>query len=138
MACALGRVQLGRVEEILDRRREAAERYDGLLADLDAVERPALVLPRRVISWFVYVVRLPEGVDRNRIQSRLADAGIATGRYFAPIHLQPAWRARAVETATGLKLTESLASRTLALPFFNRITAAQQERVVEALNLALR
>ncbi len=135
LACALGRVQLRRIDELLALRRAAAARYDALLDGMHGLERPPLALPRREISWFVYVVRLPAGVDRDRVQAALAHEGIASGRYFAPIHQQPAWRARG--GAESLPLTESLARRTLALPFFNRITSAQQEEVVAALRAAI-
>ena len=136
-ACALGRVQLRRIEEMLALRRQAAARYDALLEGICGVERPPLVLPRREISWFVYVVRLAEGADRDRVREQFAALGIATGRYFAPIHLQPAWRARGGAEGQGLALTESIARRTLALPFFNRITAEQQEEVATALRAAM-
>jgi len=139
MACALGRVQLSRIEEMLSLRRQAAERYDRLIADaaMDGLERPPLTLPGRTISWFVYVVRLPEKADRDRVQAALAERGIATGRYFAPIHLQPAWRNHASSRAARLPITEAVARRTLALPFFNRISAGQQEQVVAALGQCL-
>jgi perosamine synthetase len=137
MACALGRVQLGRIEEMLALRQAAAERYDALLNPILGLELPPLTLPRRAISWFVYVVRLPERVDRDRVQAALASRGIATGRYFAPIHLQPAWRLRPGAAAASLPITESIARRTLALPFFNRITASQQQNVAAALRDAL-
>ena len=137
LACALGRVQLRRIDEILALRRQAAERYDALLAEVPGLERPRLSMPRRELSWFVYVVRLPEGVDRDRVQAALARRGIATGRYFAPIHLQPVWRARIRKDVGQLSLTESIACRTLAVPFFNRITADQQEDVAEALRKAI-
>ena len=68
---------------------------------------------------------------------RLLARGIATGRYFAPIHLQPVWRAQSVRGAGHLPLTESIARRTLALPFFNRITAEQQQEVADALREAI-
>ncbi len=138
-ACALGRVQLSRIEEMLALRRAAAERYDALLRELDVpgLELPALIRPRRSISWFVYVVRLPEYLDRDRIQATLASRGIATGRYFAPIHLQPAWRAHPSASLASLPLTEAIARRTLALPFFNRIAASQQREVAEALRDAI-
>lgn len=135
LACALGRVQLRRIEEMLSLRKQAAQRYDALLAGIAGLERPPLTLPHRAISWFVYVVRLPEGTDRDRVQAALAQLGIATGRYFAPIHLQPAWRAH--HLSTRLPLTESIARRTLALPFFNRISPAQQQQVATALRDAL-
>jgi perosamine synthetase len=138
MACALGRSQLHRIGEMLALRTAAAERYDALLQGIPGLELPPLTLPRRVISWFVYVVRLPEKVDRDRVQAALTRHGIATGRYFAPIHLQPAWLKHPSARAAALPLTESIARRTLALPFFNRITAAQQSQVAAALHNALR
>jgi perosamine synthetase len=137
LACALGRVQLSRIGPMLALRQAAAERYDTLLAGIPGLERPALSLPRRVISWFVYVVRMPESVDRDHVHATLARHGIATGRYFAPIHLQPAWRAHPGPGAGRLALTESIARRTLALPFFNRITAGQQQDLAEALHDAM-
>ncbi len=137
LACALGRVQLSRIEEILVLRRQAAERYDALLGGIPGLECPPLTLPRREISWFVYVVRLPEATDRDRVRAALARQGIATGRYFAPVHLQPAWSARLSGNAGPLALTESIAQRALALPFFNRITANQQQEVADALCAAI-
>jgi len=137
LACALGRVQLRRIDEILALRRQAAERYDALLSRIPGLERPPLSLPNRDLSWFVYVVRLPEGVDRDRVRTTLARCGIATGRYFAPIHLQPVWGAQSRRGAGDFPLSESVACRTLALPFFNRITAEQQQEVAHALREAI-
>jgi perosamine synthetase len=137
LACALGRVQLGRIAEMLALRQAAAERYDALFratsGSIAGLELPPLTLPRRSISWFVYVVRLPESANRDRVQAEMARRGIATGRYFAPIHLQPAWRHHPSAGATPLPLTESIAWRTLALPFFNRISLSQQAEVADAL-----
>jgi perosamine synthetase len=138
LACALGRVQLSRMGEMLALRQAAAERYDALLRAIPGLEVPALKLLNRAISWFVYVVRLPGHVDRDRIQAALASQGIATGRYFAPIHRQPAWRTSPSAEAAVLPITEQIASRTLALPFFNRITASQQGEVAGALEDVLR
>jgi len=132
MACALGRVQLGRLEEILGLRTEAAERYASLLCGVDGVELPPIDLPGSSISWFVYVVRLAGHVDRVRVQQVLAERGIASGTYFPPIHQQPAWSSIEQEISA-LPVTERVGSRTLALPFFTRITADEQERVAAAL-----
>lgn len=137
LACALGRVQLRRIDEILSLRRRAAECYDTLLAGIAGLERPPLSLPLCELSWFVYVVRLPAGVDRDRVQAALSRRGIATGRYFAPIHLQPVWRASHGQEPGHFPLTESIARRTLALPFFNRITIDQQQEVADALREAI-
>ena len=84
------------------------------------------------------MVRLPEDADRDRVRAALARRGIATGRYFAPIHQQPAWQSHPSAAAARLPVTEAIARRTLALPFFNRITAGEQEQVVAALAECLR
>jgi perosamine synthetase len=136
ISCALGRVQLRRLPEILAMRQAAARRYDQMLQGIAEIERPPLELPKILVSWFVYVVRLKAGLDRERVQAAMANEGVATGRYFPPIHLQPAWRARleaGVDESAHLPVTESVGCRTLALPFFNRITGEEQERVVRAL-----
>ncbi len=142
MACALGRVQLGRLDAMLELRAEAAARYHELLRDVPRLELPVLKIPGRTISWFVYVVRLPawgEGGEkaRTRVQDELAARGIATGRYFGPIHRQPAWQQHPSAAGLRLPVTEGIAMRTLALPFFNRISASEQEEVAHALRASL-
>jgi len=139
LACALGRVQLGRIGEILLLRRAVAERYNALLEGVAGIKRPPIWLPRRSISWFVYVVQLETGEKepawRDRVQARLAERGISSGRYFAPIHQQRAWRDRAPRGS--LPMTEAIAQSTLALPFFNRITSNQQGEVARRLEEAI-
>jgi perosamine synthetase len=136
IACTLGRAQLTRIDEILDLRRSAAERYHSLLADIPALELPPLTLPGLTISWFVFVIRLPETSDRAHIQTLLAQHGVTTATYFQPIHQQPAWRQLLVSPPS-LPVTESIGSRTLALPFFTRLTPSQQEQVASALGKCL-
>lgn len=136
IACALGRVQLERLHVILQMRAQAAASYNALLSNLPGLELPPLHLPRRVLSWFVYVVRLPEHVDRERAAAELAEHGIATGRYFPPIHRQPAWRTHPSAQIT-LSVTESVAARTLALPFSTNIAVEEQARVAEILTKAI-
>jgi perosamine synthetase len=137
MNCALGRSQLRRLPEFLALRRDAAEGYDHLLSQIPDIECPQLTWPGSEVSWFVYVVRLPANVDRDHVRTVMTTKGIATGRYFSPIHLQPAWRGRDSK-GSSLPITESIARRTLALPFFNRIQLEQQEDVVEILASAIK
>jgi UDP-hydrolysing UDP-N-acetyl-D-glucosamine 2-epimerase len=70
-------------------------------------------------------------VELNIVRE-LARRGIEAGRYFPAIHLQPAYCGAAVEHKS-LPVTESVAARTIALPFFNRITDRQLKIVCEAL-----
>ena len=61
----------------------------------------------------------------------MRNRGIGVGRYFAPIHLQPIYRTET--NPYTLPFTENIASRTLALPFFNRIQEHQVKEVCATL-----
>jgi len=131
MNCALGIGQLNRIEGILARREEIARKYDEELRGRKNLRLPALSVARRRISWFVYVVRLPEHfsqIQRDWILKEMNTRGIGCGRYFAPIHLQPAYR-DVVAPPDALKVTEFEAARCLALPFFNRLEDMQIKEV---------
>lgn len=138
--CALGAAQLQRLETILEKREAIAREYHHMLENQPDLELPTLELPRRRISWFVYVVRLDKrfpATHRDHLIHEMLSRGIACGRYFAPIHLQPAFRSQTHRCMT-LTHTESIAPRTLALPFFNRISTEQIEEVCQTLSELLR
>ncbi len=129
--CALGLAQMARLEEILQKRVDVASAYHQRLSAYPELSLPPLEVAAGRISWFVYVVRLQTPSRRDAIMRGLAAAGIASGRYFAPIHLQPsyaAWRRSA-----GLAVTEAEASRTLALPFFNSLEVDAIDHVCNTL-----
>lgn len=125
IACALGLAQLQRIDPILAARAAVARRYHERLTDLP-LTLPLLELHNAAISWFVYVVRLADRYSqtkRDALLQSLTRHGIGCARYFAPIHLQPAY---AAWSSFNLPVTQAVAARTLALPFFNRLTAEQQ------------
>jgi perosamine synthetase len=133
--CALGASQLQRIESILQRREAIAREYHGRLQNHPDLELPPIAVPGCRISWFVYVLRLNNrfsATHRDRITQEMSSRGIACGRYFAPIHLQPAYRFE-LHRAMDLTQTESLGPRTLALPFFSAITSDQIAEVCDTL-----
>jgi perosamine synthetase len=139
MQCALGIEQVKRVEEILRLRACVAAGYHERLKSVAGLELPVQEVRGCRISWFVYVVRLPEGTtaeQRDALIAKLGERGIEAGRYFMPIHLQPAFR-DANFLRKPLPVTESVGAHTVALPFFTRMTERQQEAVCEALKSAL-
>jgi perosamine synthetase len=137
MACGMGIGQMARLPEILNRREQIARSYDLRLRDDPSLIVPAVDVPNARVSWFVYVVRLGAGysaADRDAIVDALNEAGIGCGRYFAPIHRQAAY---AAWRDVALPVTECESSRTIALPFFNRITEAQIDEVADCLKTVL-
>jgi perosamine synthetase len=138
--CALGIEQLKRIGPILKQRETIASKYGQLLKCEPDLRIPQLVWPQRKTSWFVYVVLLSNrlgGLRRDTIIREMKMRGIAVGRYFAPIHLQPAYLC-CDGIRTSLSITESCASRTLALPFFNRIQGGEITEVCQTLHELIR
>jgi len=135
MNCALGISQLKRLEYVTEKRQHLAESYDRRLTGIGDLARPPRSNVIGRISWFLYPVRLSDRftrADRDWICDSLASEGIATGRYFAPLHRQPVLRNCGV-TTTELPNTESVADRVIALPFFNELTEAEVEQVCSEL-----
>ncbi|TCJ18912.1 DegT/DnrJ/EryC1/StrS family aminotransferase [Rubrobacter taiwanensis] len=134
MSAALGVSQLRRIEEFLRKRERVAGMYSGRLEGLDGV-RPPRVKSHVRMSWFVYVVTLREGLERDPVIRSMAEQGVPARGYFSPVHRQPYVRERLGNGA--LPVTESVARRTVALPFHNNLTGEQVSRVVEALARAI-
>ena len=135
--CALGLGQLSRLESILLMRHNAAHRYGQYLEAIPEIILPAPAAAGIGISWFVYVVRLQDEFtreDRDRVLDLLRQDGIGCNNYFAPIHLQEFYREQFGYRRGDFPVTEHVADRTIALPFFNHLTSGQMETV--ALSLA--
>jgi perosamine synthetase len=132
--CALGCAQMRRIPEILSLREQVARKYDALLRDIASLVLPPTDLPAVHLSWFVYVLRLADRFSleqRDSIVRLLHQRGIGCGRYFAPIHTQPAYADLPIRWP--LPVTESVSRKTLALPFFTRLGGDDMERVTHAL-----
>jgi perosamine synthetase len=136
MSAALGLSQLERLEAFLAKRAAVARMYDERLAGCDWVRTPVVKEHVRM-SWFVYVITLAEGLDRDAVMASLAEQGIPSRGYFAPIHTQPYIREQFGDLSGTLPVTESIARRTIALPFHNNLTDEEVEGVVAALTRAI-
>jgi perosamine synthetase len=133
---AIGIGQLEKLERLLSLRAEVAARYTQLLEDVE-VEPLCADDPTHRRSWFVYVIALPAGTDRDRVMAELRAQGIGTAEYVPCVHLQPYMRETYGFGEGACPVAEGVAGRTLALPFFPQLEVEDQERVVEALRAAL-
>jgi perosamine synthetase len=135
IACALGLVQLDRLDAMAADRARVAGWYNERLAGVDALRLPA-VRDDVGLSWFVYVVRLAGRYtrdDRDRVIVELRSRGIGCRNYFPPIHLQPFYREHFGCGPGDFPVSEAAAERTIALPFFSGISESEVEEVVACL-----
>jgi perosamine synthetase len=137
IAAALGVTQLQRLDELLAGRARVAALYDEALASVEGVTPPCADAGGARRGWFVYVVQLPRGVDRDETVRALARHGVPSKPYFPAIHLMSFYRERFGHQEGQFPVCEDVAARSIALPFFPRMTEGQVERVVAGLREVL-
>ena len=137
IACALGIAQLARLADMLTARSWLAESYRQALAGIDGLQLPCPDQGGDVRGWFVFVVQLPRGSDRDHTVRALAAQGIQSKPYLPAIHLMSFYRERFGHRAGEFPVCEDVAARSLALPFFPAMSEGQVARVAEGLGAAL-
>jgi len=133
IACALGIAQLERLEEMLAGRVGVAGLYREALTGIEGLDLPCLDRGGDVRGWFVFVVQLPRGVDRDETVRALLAEGIQSKHYLPAIHLMSFYRERFGHREGEFPVCEDVAARSLALPFFPEMSEGQVARVAEAL-----
>jgi perosamine synthetase len=143
IACALGIAQLERLDSLLAGRARVAGLYTEALGELAAAgpdDGLTLPCPDRdgaTRGWFVFVVQLPRGTDRDETIRALAARQIPAKPYFPAIHLMSFYRESFGHRAGEFPVCEDVASRSIALPFFPEMSEGQVDRVVAALTTVL-
>ena len=135
LQAAVGRVQLKRLPEILEKRRAAAARYRALLADIPGLRLPQEPAWART-NWQSYCVGLPEQIDQRAVMQSLLDHGIASKRgvmcaHRSPAYLDAVWRRRG-----DLRRSEHAEDHSIMLPLYPTLEESDQRRVAAALRRA--
>jgi perosamine synthetase len=128
LSAAVGVAQLERLEELRHGRTRVAEAYSRVLGGYSWLTLP-VAGPGESVDWFVYVIRLDPAIDRDAFMARLADLGVPSRPYFAPLHLQPFYQERFGFRQGDFPVTERVAASTLALPFSSKMSDADVEYV---------
>ena len=137
LSCALGIVQLGRLRETLAGRARVADLYREALAEVEGLALPCEDSDGKQRGWFVFVVQLPHGVDRDATVRALAERGIQSKPYLPAIHLMSFYRERFGHREGEFPVCEDVSARSIALPFFPEMGEAHVERVATELRTHL-
>ena len=136
MQAAVGIVQLGRLPEIVRRRREIVAAYTAALDDVPGLR--LLTDPEWGTSNFqsFWIEVLPDfPVGREGLLAHLAKDDISARRGIMAAHRQPAYVGRDTGNAP-LSVTDRLTEHTLILPVFHQMTDGELTRVVESIRRA--
>lgn len=133
--CALGLAQLPRLNGWIAARRRVAAQYDSALAGL-AEAVPLKTHAGRMHAYHLYVVRLADHIDRDRVFARLRAEGIGANVHYGPVHLHSFYRNLGYGPGAA-PVAEAASKRILTLPLFPAVTGADVERVVAALKASI-
>lgn len=133
MSAALGVSQMKRIDHLMEKRNQVAQYYNQRLAAIENIELPYVEPNTTRPSWFVYVIRVKEGIDRDQFAADMEAEGIPVRPYFLPIHLQPFLAQRFGYRPGDFPVTEDLGRRGLALPFSGCMTKDQVDLVCSKL-----
>jgi len=122
---------------IQSKRREIWWRYRRGLADWAARIGATLpfVPPDREQAYHMFYVIMPSLEARQRLMSHLREKGILSVFHYLPLHLSRMGVQFGGEPGQ-CPVTEDVSDRLLRLPFFNSLTEAQQEMVIESIHHA--
>lgn len=130
---AIGCTQMERLHEIIAKRQKVADMYNQELYKIEGVNLPYIHPDVTVMSWFVYVIQLDRGIDRNRAMEHLKGNGIGCRPYFTPIHIQPYMVEKFKYLEEDYPITADIGRRSIALPFFNDLSLEEVKYVSEKL-----
>jgi perosamine synthetase len=137
IACAIGIVQLQRLDAMLAGRARVAALYGEVLGDVEGLTLPCPDAGTARRGWFVYVVQLPRGTERDEVVRALAEREIPSKPYFPAIHLMTFYRERFGHREGEFPVCEDVAARSIALPFFPAMSEGQVQRVAGELRAVL-
>lgn len=132
LQAALGLVQLGRLDEMLQRRRQLAQRYSSALGLLAWIEVPHEPVECRH-NFQSYMVRLTGSLRsrRDQVMQELLDRGISSRRGIMAVHREAPYHTGTWEES--LPITSLVADTGLILPLFHEMRDEEQDYVIECM-----
>ena len=132
MQAAMGVIQVGKLDAILERKRSNDAYLRSQLSDGDDFQMP-VAREDRTHPYMLYTLKF-RGDLRDRVMTTLLESGVEARLYFPPAHLQPVFK----EGAARLPTTERLAKQMLSVPFHSRLKPSELDSIVAALQRATR
>jgi dTDP-4-amino-4,6-dideoxygalactose transaminase len=126
---ALGLVQLKKLEENNQRRRELWNACTERLNQIEAIRVPFSGF-RGISSHHILPIILRKGIDRKKVMEYLRTHGIQTSIHYPPIHRLSYYNAL-ISKDINLKITEEIGKREVTLPLFPTMTMLQVDFVAD-------
>jgi perosamine synthetase len=129
---AMGRVQLRKIERIIEQKRHVAHAYTSQLAEVDGIKTPVELEWARNVFW-MYAIEVTDEypLTRDELVARLAEAGIESRTFFCPMSMQPFLRRQPGYRPVSCPVAERLWTTGLYLPSSITISDEEISTIVE-------
>lgn len=135
IGAAIGLQQLKKINRFQAIREQYAEEYFRQLADLP------LILPAKPVesnsqhAWHLFPIRLDDTVNisRDDFIVKMAEKGIGCSVHFIPLHRQPVWRDTYKLFPEQFPAAEKAYQREVSIPLFTKMTAQDQQHVIDSI-----
>jgi perosamine synthetase len=138
-AAAVGRVQLGRLDKFVARRRDIAARLDDGLSAINGIRTirriPGVESAHHLYSCFL---EPSTGIDRDALLSRLVKRGIQVQLRYFPVHLLPEWRVRGHSRGECPVAERVWFHEQVNLPIYPQLSDGQVDYMIEQVAAAVR
>jgi UDP-4-amino-4,6-dideoxy-N-acetyl-beta-L-altrosamine transaminase len=131
LQAAIGRVQLKKLDDFICARQRLFDRYWNALA-ATPLTLPAQPVKGQQVGWHLFVIGLPQGLDRRAVYDQLHQAGIAVQVHYIPIYRHPYYRKLGFNAAD-FPVTEAYYQSALSLPLYPDLSFEQQDYVIATL-----
>lgn len=135
LSCALGCVQMQRIDEILKKREKVANTYIDKLKDMPGIRLPPK-LPDMKVSWYIFFIQVDQKI-RDDLIKYLQERGVSSREYFPCIHTQPFYKEKFGFTGGEFPNAEKFSKETIALPFYSNLKEEDINYVVKNLKEGL-
>lgn len=125
---AILRIKLKHLDEYTENRRSISHRY------IEALKDTSLVMPTETEGGkHVFHLFILQSENREEIESKLKEKGIATGTYYkVPMHLQKAFNDLGYKKGD-FPNAEYLSERTFAIPLFPEMNDEEREYIINSI-----
>lgn len=128
MQSAVGVSQMGKLPEIIRRKKEILEKYHDGLKQIDELKRIEIDPNCEPVYWFSSFLT----EKREALELYLKSKGIQTRRFFCPLHLQPCYHHMNMDRSV-FPVSETVYKNGISLPSSYSLTENEQDYVIETI-----
>ena len=131
LQAAILNIKIDFLDTYIQKRQEAARRYDILLSDVNGIELPTIPSYSKH-TYNQYTIQA-QGGERDRLKTRLSELGIPSMIYYPfPLHTQKAFL-KYCKSSPELGTSEKLSERVLSIPMHTELEPKTQDKIAAAI-----